>query len=71
MNPFAKRDEFSRQSIITYKITTIVSWLLLVITSIYFTFNAPHGKHNHTIWGPDDHRHTPFTMNRIIVSIYW
>jgi len=73
INPFSARDEHSRNSILTYKIGTAVSWLLLAITSIYYTFESPHeGRyHRHTIWGQNNRHRTPFTMNSVIVSIYW
>ncbi|OCK77832.1 DUF1774-domain-containing protein [Lepidopterella palustris CBS 459.81] len=73
INPFSSRDEYSRQSIITYKICTAVSWLLLVVTSIFYTFERPHeGKYQRrTIWEQNGNHRTPFTMNSIITSIYW
>ena len=73
VNPFSSHDEYSRQSIITYKIATVITWLLVVITSIYYTFEKPHeGKyHRRTIWGQNSSHKTPFTMNAVITSIYW
>lgn len=73
LNPFSARDEYSQQSIITYKICTALSWLIVVITSVYYTVERPHeGKyHKDTIWGQNRHYITPFTMNPIITSIYW
>ncbi|OCL09835.1 DUF1774-domain-containing protein [Glonium stellatum] len=73
INPFSSSDDYSHQSIITYKIATAVTWLLAVITSVYYTFEKPHeGKyHRHTIWGQNGHHRTPFTMNSVITSIYW
>ncbi|KIV90350.1 hypothetical protein PV10_07662 [Exophiala mesophila] len=74
-NPFAKREEFSSRNLIAYKILTVVSWLLLVIAGVYYTFRRPedhHHHHNyHTIWGQNNHRATPFSLNSIVVSIYW
>lgn len=73
VNPFSSHDEYSRQSIITYKIVTAITWLLAVITSIYYTFEKPHeGKyHRRTIWGQNSYHKTPFTMDAVITSIYW
>jgi len=72
-NPFSERGSYSKNSILAYKIITPISWLVLVITSIYYAFEAPHeGKyHRRTIWSQNSHHHTPFALNRIIVSIYW
>lgn len=74
-NPFAKREEFSSSNLIAYKILTIVTWLMVVITGAYYTFNAPddcnHHHHCHTIWGQNKHRPTPFALNSVVTSIYW
>ncbi|KAF2798142.1 DUF1774-domain-containing protein [Melanomma pulvis-pyrius CBS 109.77] len=84
LNPFARREEFSSQHLLLYKITTLVTYLLLLVTAFYYTFNAPHdGKHHHgknhhgrwdhqsTIWGQNDLHPTPYSQNFIITSIYW
>ncbi|KAF2464439.1 DUF1774-domain-containing protein [Lindgomyces ingoldianus] len=73
VNPFSRHDEFSRKSILAYKITTAVTWLIIVVTSFYYTFNAPHeGKYERrTIWGQNHAHPSPFAMNAIIVSVYW
>ncbi|KAH7382409.1 hypothetical protein DE146DRAFT_760251 [Phaeosphaeria sp. MPI-PUGE-AT-0046c] len=70
-NPFARRDEFSSQAIMGYKVTTSISYLLLLVTTFYYTFNKPHeGHHPHgRIW---EHNYsTPFAQSAIITSIYW
>jgi len=73
VNPFLEQSSYSRRSVIAYRFTTTISWLLLVITSIYYTFAHPHeGRYSrHTIWGQNYHRHTPFALNSVIVSLYW
>jgi len=74
-NPFAKREEFSSSNLLAYKILTVLSWLLLVVVGVYYTFDSPKGHHAHhhyhTIWGQNNHRPTPFSLNSIVVSIYW
>lgn len=74
-NPFAKRETFDRRSLIAYKVLTILSWLLVVITAIYYAFNAPadckQDHRCHTIWGQNKHMATPFSLNAIVTSIYW
>lgn len=73
INPFAKRDEHSKNTVITYKILTTVTWLLSLIVSLYYTFNSPHDGvwARRKIWRQNDHYHTAFRMNHIIASIYW
>jgi len=74
LNPFAKRESHAPQAIWTYKILTILSWLLLVVTTFYYTFHAPKDdrKHwRHTIWDVNRIYATPFALNIVITSIYW
>jgi hypothetical protein len=68
LNPFSRREDFSSQSILFYKITTSLSYLLLLVTAIYYTFRAP-DAHNGHFW--DHNPSTPFAQSAIITSIYW
>jgi len=73
-NPFAKRESHSAPVVWTYKIVTILSWLLVVITSIYYTYHIPADDHKHwrhTIWGVNRAYATPFAVNSLIISLYW
>jgi hypothetical protein len=71
-NPFSRRDEFSAQSILYYKITTSISYLLLLITTFYYTFNAPaDGKHHNNARFWKHNFQTPFAQSSILTSIYW
>jgi hypothetical protein len=68
LNPFAKRTSHSDQSILLYKITTTISWLLLVVSAFYTTFAAPSGPHSHKFW--HNNPSTPFAQSSIFTSIY-
>lgn len=70
-NPFSRREEFSSQSILLYKISTGLSYIILLVTAFYYTFNKPnegHGAH-HRFW--QHQPATPFAQSSIITSIYW
>lgn len=73
INPFAKRDSHSASSIITYKVLTLVTWLLSVISTVYYNFEAPHDGRYHggNIWHQNYHYYSGFTLNSVIASIYW
>ncbi|KAH9904004.1 DUF1774-domain-containing protein [Xylariomycetidae sp. FL2044] len=73
INPFAKRDEHSKNTLITYKILTTVTWLLSIIVSFYYTFHSPDDGvwARRRIWKQNAHYDTAFRMNHIIASIYW
>jgi len=56
----------SGRSLLLTKISTTVSYLLLLITALYYTFNAP--SHSGRFW---HHNHaTPFAQSSIFTSIY-
>ncbi|MCJ1303342.1 hypothetical protein MMC08_006151 [Hypocenomyce scalaris] len=74
LNPFAGRESHDRRSLIVYKTLTILSWLLVLVLSIYYSFHAPSdGKksHNHKIWEQNKHHRTPFSLNPFITDVYW
>jgi len=72
-NPFAKRDSHSANSIITYKVLTLLTWLLSVITTVYYTFDYPRDALHihHRIWDWNTLYPTGFSLNSLIVSLYW
>jgi hypothetical protein len=78
-NPFSKRETHSRESIITYKVLTILTWLLSVAVTVYYVFFQPETivvdpKHHHEpqpIWYQNRTWQTGFTLNKIITSLYW
>lgn len=73
INPFAKRETHDAQTILWYKVFTILTWLLAVVSSVYYTIHAPHDDitKQRTIWGQNRHHHTAFALNSCIASIYW
>jgi len=73
-NPFAKRETHNVRAVWTYKILTIITWLLAVVASVYYSFGIPHDdKKNwrNTIWGQNSKYPTPFALNALIASLYW
>lgn len=69
-NPFARREEFSGQSILLYKISTGLSYIVLLVTALYYTFNKPgDAARDHRFW--QHQPATPFAQSSIITSIYW
>jgi len=72
-NPFSKRESHGSASITTYKVLTLLTWLLSVVVTVYYNVHAP--KDGHTIrkriWDQNDLYPTAFSMNHIIVDIYW
>lgn len=73
VNPFAKRETHSTVSITTYKVLTILSWLLSVIVSVYYVAYTPHDgfKIRKNIWDLNYLYPTAFTLNAVITDIYW
>jgi len=73
INPFVKRDSYSATTVWVYKFFTSLTWLLVVVTSVYYSIHKPDDDvlPRRSIWHQNRHFHTAFTMNMIIVSIYW
>ncbi|KAI6783424.1 uncharacterized protein J7T54_004451 [Emericellopsis cladophorae] len=72
-NPFSKRENHSAMSVTIYKVLTILTWLLSLVVSVYYTIHAPHDGFTirKRIWDQNDLYPSAFTMNSVIASIYW
>jgi len=74
-NPLARRDTHSHGSILTYKILTLLTWLVSVVVSVYYSVYVPRGHdgiiRRRIIWDWNDLYRTAFTLNHIIAEIYW
>jgi hypothetical protein len=72
-NPFSKRESHGANSVITYKVLTVLSWILSVVTSVYYTTNEPHDGFTirRRIWDQNSLYPSAFTMNSIIADIFW
>ncbi|KAI1339140.1 DUF1774-domain-containing protein [Xylariaceae sp. FL0016] len=73
INPFAKRDSHTKNTIIAYKVLTTLSWVLSIVVSFYYTFHSPDDGvwKRRRIWKQNDKYLTAFRMDHIIASIYW
>lgn len=73
MNPFSKKESHSAGSITTYKVLTILSWLLSLVVTLYYTVNEPRDGFTirRRIWDQNYLYPTAFTLNSVIVDIYW
>jgi hypothetical protein len=72
-NPFARRETHGAGSILTYKILTVLSWLLSVVTSVYYTTNEPHDGFTirKRIWDQNYLYPSAFTMNSTMADVFW
>lgn len=72
-NPFGKRETHSSRSILTYKILTLLSWLLAVVVSVYYTVHEPHDGFTirNRLWDQNYLYPSAFTMNHVLADIYW
>jgi hypothetical protein len=74
LNPFGRRESHSSEQVITYKVLTVVTWLLSIVTTLYYSFDDTRdGYHiRRRIWDQNELYHnTAFYMNNIIASVYW
>lgn len=72
-NPFSRRESHSSESIVVYKVLTILSWLLSVVVSVYYTVNEPHDGFTirNRIWDQNYLYPSAFTLNSTLADIYW
>jgi len=71
-NPFARDTEGRTRNITAYKVTTLLSFLLQFVTTLYYQFNvAKDGHWHHTIPGESWAHITPFTVSHVFMDIYW
>ncbi|KAL7789555.1 hypothetical protein V8C37DRAFT_386290 [Trichoderma ceciliae] len=72
-NPFSKRESHSHGSIVAYKVLTLLSWLLSIIVTVYYTVDEPHNGFTirRRIWDQNYLYPSAFTMNHIIAEVYW
>ncbi|KJZ79788.1 hypothetical protein HIM_00502 [Hirsutella minnesotensis 3608] len=72
-NPFSKRETHSSSSILTYKVLTLLSWLLSVVVSVYYVTHEPHDGFTirNRIWDQNYLYPSAFTMNHVLADIYW
>jgi hypothetical protein len=75
VNPFARRETHGNAAILYYRFLTVVSYVLAVIVTVYYTFEAPEGSHHkhpgRTIWDQNRLHPSGFSLNPIVTSIYW
>ncbi|ROW13181.1 hypothetical protein VPNG_04839 [Cytospora leucostoma] len=73
INPFAKRDTHDPRAVIAYKVLTFLTWAISVAFSIYYTVRSPNGnlKHDFTIPGQNYLHPSGFTLNFILVYVYF
>lgn len=74
VNPFSRREEHTRLSVNSYRVLTLITWLLAVLTSVYYSLHKPgkhEGPHRHRLWKQEDQHPTPFSMNSVITTLYW
>lgn len=69
VNPFSKKESHTSKEIITYKVLTILSWLLSVIVSVYYSIESPADK-LFTIAGQNYAHRSGFTLNFDLVYLY-
>ncbi|KAG8418599.1 hypothetical protein J3459_012204 [Metarhizium acridum] len=72
-NPFSRRETHSSGSILTYKLLTLLTWLLSVIVTVYYAVNEPKDGYNirRRIWDQNNLIRTAFTMNPVLGDIFW
>ncbi|KAL4803959.1 hypothetical protein BDV18DRAFT_143572 [Aspergillus unguis] len=71
-NPFARRESHSAQALIAYRALAVASWALVVIFGIFYSIRGPADtSRGRTIWHQLGRSYTEFTVDVVVVEIYW
>ncbi|KAL5596821.1 hypothetical protein BROUX41_006495 [Berkeleyomyces rouxiae] len=72
-NPFVRRERYSDSAIVKYRTWTSVTFLLSAVGTCLYVLHPPfNGSGNaHRIWWWNHHYRTAFSLNPVIVNIYW
>jgi hypothetical protein len=63
-NPFAARSEYSPRALLTYRVLGPVGWIISWFTTWYYVMN-------HGFWHWNHYYHTAFSLNPVMVDIFW
>ncbi|KAL4877309.1 hypothetical protein BJY04DRAFT_198591 [Aspergillus karnatakaensis] len=71
-NPFARREEHNSNVLTAYRVLAPLSWALVVIVGIWYSIHSPdHPSNSHKLWDQFGRRFTPFSVDTVVVAIYW
>ncbi|KAI9370638.1 hypothetical protein BJX61DRAFT_81543 [Aspergillus egyptiacus] len=71
-NPFARHESHGSYLLAAYRFLAPLSWVLVVVTGIFYSIHSPSDVYDgHSIWSQFRHHFTGFTVNTIVVQIYW
>ena len=70
MNPFARRQNYEKRTLILYRGITIITWLLVLLLGlVYSIVDDPKGAK--TIQRQNADHPSPFALNPLLVAVYW
>ncbi|KAL4932309.1 DUF1774 domain-containing protein [Aspergillus undulatus] len=71
-NVFARRESHPSNVVRAYQVIAPLSWVLVLVVGIFYSIHKPADVYNgHTIWAQFEQRFTPFTINIVVLAIYW
>lgn len=72
MNPFSRKESHSSSAVITYKVLTLLTWILSVVVSIYYSVKSPADdlKYGRTLAGQNALHPSGFSLSFPLVDVY-
>ncbi|OJJ55736.1 hypothetical protein ASPSYDRAFT_427823 [Aspergillus sydowii CBS 593.65] len=71
-NPFARRESHSPASLNSYRVLAPLSWALVIVFGIFYSIHKPADVSNSwTLWSQFERRSTAFSVNIVVLAIYW
>lgn len=72
INPFVKRESHSQNAVTTYRILVPLSWALVVVAGIYYSFQEPNDvEDGHKIPKQANRHITAFSQSTTVTGLYW
>lgn len=72
VNPFSRKESHSSSAVITYKVLTLLTWVLSVVVSIYYSVRSPADelKYGRTLAGQNALHPSGFSLNFPLLDVY-
>ncbi|KAL4918637.1 hypothetical protein BDW62DRAFT_60131 [Aspergillus aurantiobrunneus] len=71
-NPFTRRDSHSSSALTAYRVLAPLSWALVVVVGIFYSIHRPSDVANsRLLWTQFESKTTEFSVNVVVVAIYW
>lgn len=71
-NPFVRREPHNPHALTAYRVLAVLSWVLVLVFGILYSARKPGDVSNGwPLWSQFERHFTGFSINLVIVAVYW